>query len=124
MPKQSKVSAKPVALPVVQSRKVTQQQPITYRLQFLPSAKAEWDKLDGSLQLQFTKALSKRILAPRVPKAALAGMPDCYKIKLRGVGYRLVYRVIEAQLVLLTIAVGKRDQNLVYTAAQSRMNQS
>lgn len=92
----------------------------TYRLKFLPSAQSEWDKLDGSLQLQFTKVLAKRLITPRNPKAALASLPDCYKIKLRGVGYRLVYKVIDSQLILLTVAVGKRDKSAVYVAAQSR----
>ncbi len=124
MPKKVKASAQPQAQTNSKLKNVTPVQPATYRVQFLASAKAEWDKLDGSLQLQFTKALAKRILMPRIPKAALAGMPDCYKIKLRGVGYRLVYRVIDSKLILLAIAVGKRDKNLVYNAAQSRMDQS
>ena len=92
-----------------------------YRLQFLAVAKAEWDKLDGTLQLQFTKVLSKRLAHPRVPQAALAGMPDCYKIKLRAVGYRLVYQVRDQALVLLTVAVGKRERNAVYHAAMARL---
>jgi mRNA interferase RelE/StbE len=92
-----------------------------YRLQFLPSAKAEWDKLDGSVQLQFTKVFAKRLDNPRVPKAALLNMSDCYKIKLRGVGYRLVYQVHDNALVLLAIAVGKRDKNAVYDAASGRL---
>jgi mRNA interferase RelE/StbE len=92
-----------------------------YRLQFLVSAKAEWDKLDGSMQLQFTKVLAKRLETPRVPKAALAGLPDCYKIKLRTVGYRLVYQVRDETLVLLTVAVGKRERNAVYDAATARL---
>jgi mRNA interferase RelE/StbE len=96
-------------------------QPTSYRLKFLPKAKEEWDKLDGSLQLQFSKAIAKRLAAPRVAKAALASMPDCYKIKLRSVGYRLVYKVIDAQLILLTVAVGKRDKSAVYLAAQTRL---
>lgn len=92
-----------------------------YRLQFLPAAKAEWDKQGGTVQLQFTKVLAKRLVTPRVPQAALAGMPDCYKIKLRAVGYRLVYQVRDQTLVLLTIAVGKRERNAVYHVAQARL---
>ncbi|MFN0162176.1 MAG: type II toxin-antitoxin system RelE family toxin [Burkholderiales bacterium] len=95
-----------------------------YRLQFLAAAKAEWDKLDGSLQLQFTKVLARRLESPRVPAAALAGMPDCYKIKLRASGYRLVYQVRDATLVLLTVAVGKRERNTVYAAALARILQA
>ena len=94
---------------------------MAYRLKFLADAKAEWDKLDGGVQLQFTQVLTKRLEAPRVPKAALAGMTDCYKIKLRTVGYRLVYQVQDEALVLLTIAVGKRDRNVVYNVAMARM---
>jgi mRNA interferase RelE/StbE len=94
---------------------------VVYRLQFLAAAKTERDKLDGSVQLQFTKVLAKRLEAPRVPKAALAGMADCYKIKLRTVGYRLVYQVRDESLVLLTVAVGKRDRNAVYNVAMARL---
>ena len=93
----------------------------TYRLQFLAAAQAEWDKLDGSVQLQFTKVLANRLTHPRLPKAALAGMPDCYKIKLRATGYRLVYQVRDQTLVLLTVAVGKRERNAVYEVALARL---
>ncbi len=58
----------------------------SYRLEFLPQAKGEWDKLDGSIRAQFAKVLLRRLDAPRVPVAALMSMPDCYKIKLRGAG--------------------------------------
>lgn len=92
-----------------------------YRLLFLPTAKAEWDKLDGSLQSQFSKVLAQRLEQPRLPKAALAGMRDCYKIKLRSAGYRLVYQVRDQTLVLLAIAVGKRERDAVYEAAMARV---
>ena len=92
-----------------------------YRLQFLATAKAEWDKLDGSVQLQFTKVLANRLTHPRLPKAALAGMADCYKIKLRATGYRLVHQVRDQTLVLLTVAVGKRERNAVYEVAMTRL---
>lgn len=123
MPKKALIASsdKKQALPV--AVKTTSNATTAYRLKFLPTAQAEWNKLDGSLQLQFTKVLAKRLIAPHNPKAALAGMSDCYKIKLRGVGYRLVYKVIDAQLILLAVAVGKRDKSAVYLAAQSRVLQ-
>ena len=93
----------------------------SYRLQFLPAAKAEWDKLDGSIRQQFAKVLLRRLDEPRVPAAALTAMPDCYKIKLRSTGFRLVYRVHDDVLVLLTIAVGKRDRSAVYDTAKLRL---
>jgi len=93
----------------------------TYRLQFVPPAKLEWDKLDGSIRAQFAKVLLRRLEQPRVPSAALTAMPDCYKIKLRSTGFRLVYRVHEDTLILMTIAVGKRDRSAVYDTAKLRL---
>ena len=92
-----------------------------YRLQFLPQAKQEWDKLDGSIKTQFAKVLLRRLDEPRVTSAALTAMPDCYKIKLRSTGFRLVYRVQDDALVLLTVAVGKRDNSAVYDIAKLRL---
>lgn len=92
-----------------------------YRLLFQPVAKAEWDKLDGSLQMQFNKVLAQRLQQPRMPKAALAGMRDCDKIKLRSAGYRLVYQVRDQALILLAIAAGKREGSAVYEAAMARL---
>jgi len=48
-------------------------------------------------------------------------MPDCYKIKLRASGYRLVYQVIDKQVVVLVLAVGKRERSEVYQTAKQRM---
>ena len=95
--------------------------PGSYRLQFLPAAKEEWDQLDGSIRQQFAKVLLRRLNNPRVPASALTAMPDCYKIKLRSAGFRMVYRVQDDALVLLTIAVGKRDKSVVYDAAKLRL---
>lgn len=95
-----------------------------YRLQFVPQAKVEWDALDGSVRTQFAKVLLRRLDTPRVPAAALGGMPDCYKIKLRSSGFRLVYQVRDEALLLLVISVGKRDKNGVYETAQTRLNRS
>lgn len=92
-----------------------------YRLQFLPEAKAEWDKLDGSIRQQFAKVLLRRLDNPRVLAAALTAMPDCYKIKLRSAGFRLVYQVMDDKLLLLTIAMGRRDKSAVYDLAKLRL---
>ena len=49
----------------------------------------------------------------------LKGMPDCYKIKLRAAGYRLVYEVVDERLVVTVVAVGKREKSKVYTTAST-----
>jgi len=78
----------------------------TYRLEFLPSALKEWDKLGASIRDQFAKRLRERLDNPRIYTARLSDMPDCYKIKLRTAGYRLVYRVNDKIVVIIVIAVG------------------
>lgn len=92
-----------------------------YRLVFKTAAKKEWDKLDSAVREQFKKKLAKCLENPRIASARLCGMPDCYKIKLRSVGYRLVYQVRDATLVVAVIAVGKRDRRAVYQSALRRI---
>lgn len=93
---------------------------MSFELGFLDEALEEWRKLDGSVREQFKRKLAERLDAPRVPAAKLGGHPDRYKIKLRSVGYRLVYEVRDQQLIVLVIAVGRRDRNAVYRAAGAR----
>jgi mRNA interferase RelE/StbE len=48
-------------------------------------------------------------------------MPDCFKIKLRTAGCRLVYRVEDQRITVVVIGVGKREGGAVYDKAQSRL---
>lgn len=93
---------------------------MTFELEFLEEALAEWLRLDGTVKTQFKKKLAERLVTPRVPAAKLHGHPDRYKIKLRSLGYRLVYEVRDQELVVLVIAIGKRDRDAVYNAAEQR----
>lgn len=93
---------------------------MNFELEFLEEALAEWQRLDGSIKEQFKKKLAERMASPRVPSAKLSGYPDRYKIKLRSIGYRLVYEVKDSQLIVLVVAVGKRDRNAIYKAAAQR----
>lgn len=93
---------------------------MSYELEFLEEALAEWRRLDGAIREQFKKKLAERLNEPRIPAAKLSGHADRYKIKLRSAGYRLVYEVRDERLVVLVIAVGKRDKNVVYQLAARR----
>ena len=93
---------------------------MSFELGFLEEAMAEWQRLDSTIRTQLKKKLAERLQAPRVSSAKLSGHPDRYKIKLRTVGYRLVYEVRDQQVLVIVIAVGKRDRNAVYRAAQLR----
>lgn len=93
-----------------------------YRLKFLPEALDEWNALDGSVKTVMRKLLRKRLEQPRVPGAALHGdLRDCFKIKLRKQGYRLVYQVDDGVLVVLVVAIDKREDLAAYRSAVERL---
>ena len=94
---------------------------MSYELEFKESALKEWRKLDSGIRELFKARLAEGLAAPRVESARLSGLPDCYKIKLRDAGYRLVYQVCDNLLVMGIIAVGKRENILVYRNAKKRL---
>lgn len=94
---------------------------MSYTVKFREDALKEWQKLDKAIQQQFAKKLKKCCANPHVPSAKLRGVKDCYKIKLRTSGFRLVYQVIDDVLVIAVVAVGKRERSEVYQLASDRL---
>lgn len=91
-----------------------------YEVEFLASALKEWKRLDANTREQFRKKLKERCANPVVPSARLRGSADRYKIKLRSAGYRPVYEVEEGRLVIVVIAVGRRERAEIYRVADRR----
>ncbi|WP_225206368.1 type II toxin-antitoxin system RelE family toxin [Novosphingobium huizhouense] len=96
---------------------------MTYSIEIASEALKEWAKLDASVKRQAVRKLETLLENPRVPSAALRDMPDCYKIKLRSAGFRIIYKVIEQRLVILIVAAGKRDSTTadIYATARRRV---
>ena len=93
-----------------------------YRLKFVPQALAEWEALDGSVKEPLRKALKKRLEQPHMPGSLLHGdLQHCYKIKLRKQGWRLIYRVKDEVLVVMVMAVAKREDGVAYRLAIERL---
>ena len=90
-----------------------------YKLKFLPTALKEWKKLDHSIQVQLKKKLKKLLENPHVPANKLRGFENHYKIKLRASGYRLVYEVVDNEICIYVIAIGRRDREEVYNKAKN-----
>lgn len=90
---------------------------MSYSLAFVESALKDWRKLAPAIAEQFKKKKSERLAEPRVLSARLHQMPDCYKIKLRTIGYRSVYQVDDTAVTVSVVAVGKREKSEVYRAA-------
>lgn len=83
---------------------------------------AELDKLDPAVKVQLRKKLDKVVENPHIPKNRLSGeLHNCYKIKLRKAGVRLVYQVNDNEIFILLLTVGKREDNQVYETAVSRV---
>lgn len=91
-----------------------------YGLEFLIAAKKELQRLESSIQAQLLKKLRTRLASPKVQADKLRGLSNCFKIKLRASGVRLVYEVIDSRLVVLVIAVGRRDDSAAYEAAKAQ----
>lgn len=94
---------------------------MSYKLVFKQDAQKEWKKLDDTIRSQFKKKLIERLENPHVESARLNGMKNCYKIKLRSAGYRLVYQVRDAEILVSVVAIGKRERNQVYKIAIKRI---
>ncbi|WP_105282481.1 type II toxin-antitoxin system RelE/ParE family toxin [Escherichia sp. MOD1-EC5457] len=96
---------------------------MNYELAFDLRALKEWQKLGVTVREQFKKKLEDVLKRPRNPLAKLRDLPDCYKIKLHTLGYRLVYQVNDKELLVLVIAIGKRENSAVYEDATKRLDE-
>lgn len=94
---------------------------MVYQLDFDQRALKEWRKLGSAVREQFKKKIAQVLKAPRIEANRLHHLPDCYKIKLRASGYRLVYQVHDGRIVVFVVSVGKGERNTVYGIAESRL---
>jgi len=95
---------------------------LSYSLSFEPAALKEWNSLDKGVQKQIHSVLVRRLREPHVASARLAGnLSGRYKIKHHKSGYRLVYQVVEENLEIVVLSVGKREDKSVYEKAAKRV---
>ena len=93
---------------------------MTYNLEFKPKALKEWSKLGSTIKEQFKNKIKERLENPRVEKDKLSGYENVYKIKLRTVGYRLAYEVKDEEIIVLVLAVGKKENDKIYKNLKDR----
>ena len=92
-----------------------------YKVVFRPRAKKRFDRLDSAIQRQIVKKLKERQITPRVPGDALRKLPNCYKVKVKSRGIRLVYQVHDHVLVLLVLSIGAREGEEAYHEAAAEL---
>ena len=61
------------------------------------------------------------MLNSRVEANRVHSLSDCYKVKLRSSGYRLVYQVIDQEVVVFVVAIDKREREQAYHKAAERV---
>jgi mRNA interferase RelE/StbE len=95
-----------------------------YAYKFHPDAKKELVKLNNSVQILFTKTLKKILKSPELGQDLgnknnidLTGLKKMYFDNKR---YRVVYEIIEKEVIIHIIAIGKRDKMEVYEKAGER----
>lgn len=97
---------------------------MTYSIKVHDDFKKDLEKLSQAVKDQLYKKLQKVQENPHVPKNRLKGeLSSCYKIKLLKAGVRLVYQVIDDEVVILLVTVGKRADSEVYEEAKQRINE-
>lgn len=102
----------------------TQEDGQVYRVLLTKESLKEWNKIDHSIQRLFQRKLSSVLLNPISVNNRLRGkLSNCYKIKLKRAGYRLVYEVRSQTIVLIVWAVDKRDDDKVYESAIRRLRE-
>lgn len=102
----------------------------TWKVNYLPEALKEMSRLDNSVRAQIKKAIDKVAKNPTAhfdgglgePLANRQGrdLSGLYKIKLRSIGIRVVYALMEIDGVMLVVVVGARADNVVYDDAAIR----
>ena len=98
---------------------------MNYNIIFHPEAKKELDSLDGSVKIKVLKQINKLKTNPILGydlgnKAGidLTGYRKLYADKKK---IRIVYEIIEDEILVSIIAIGKREDLEVYKTALKRM---
>ncbi len=101
-----------------------------WRIEFLEEAEKDLKKLDSSAQIQVLKGLRKVSQNPLPAEEGGYGKPlgnksgenltNLMKIKLRGLGIRIVYKVERINDVMKIIIISARADGQVYKEAAKR----
>lgn len=103
---------------------------MTWELDYLPEARKDINSLDRRQQVLVDKAIKKVKQNPLPQEEGGYGKPlghragtnltNLLKIKLRGEGIRVVYRLIRTETKMIVVVVGVREDEEVYDIAQKR----
>ena len=83
-----------------------------YNIEFLPSAKKELKKLDFVIQKQVKEKIILLATDPDKLKNNIKALKGEYsgKFRLRIGSYRVVFQIVEEQVVIIVIRIGHRKE--------------
>ena len=106
---------------------------MTWEVRYLPEAERDLRSLDRRRQILVTKAIRKVQDNPLPQNEGGYGKPlghrggrnltNFLKVKLRGEGIRIVYRLIRTETSMLIVVIGMREDDEVYEIARKRAEQ-
>lgn len=96
-----------------------------YRVVLTADAANDFRKLDGSLKEQVVRQLKKLETSPHLGehlgrKAGL-NLTGYYKLYVAKKSIRIVYRIVELEVIVEIVAIGKREDLAVYREAIRRI---
>lgn len=100
--------------------------PDAWQVEYLPEAVEDFDSLDHSQQLLVFKAINKVSQNPLPQAEGGYGKPlrspltGLLKIKLRGAGLRVVYKLERTGSRMVIVVISIRDDGVVYDLAAKR----
>ncbi|BAK45102.1 type II toxin-antitoxin system RelE/ParE family toxin [Eggerthella sp. YY7918] len=101
-----------------------------FKVRFFNTAVAkEYQALEGSTRKLVDIGLAKlRIRADELGKPLQGRLAGCKELKYRDAGIRVIFRIINDSVEVLTIAevvaIGRRDKNKVFVSAERRLKDS
>ena len=101
-----------------------------WEVEYIPAAQRDLGKLDGHTRRLILKAVAKTAERPLPPPDGIGkplgsvggtNLSGCYKIKLCGLGYRVVYTLLREKERMRVIVISVRSDNEVYIEAARRL---
>jgi len=103
---------------------------MTWKIEYIKEAQRDLQKLDPYKCRMILKAIEKTAERPLPPPDGIgkplghhasSNLTGYYKIKLRDLGYRVVYSLIREGNVMKVIVISIRDDEAVYREAEKRI---
>lgn len=98
-----------------------------YKVVFHPEAAKELSKMDNRLKILVLKQIKKLSVSPNLGKVLgfrqemdLSGYRKSYADRKK---IRIIYQLVEHEILIKIIAVGKREKMLVYKDAVNRIQE-